>query len=87
MEVSVKRAFQSCKLKHKDKSKRKAWKAAFFCMLWIVWRKRNQLAFEEGVLNIQKLKWSLITNLWLWIKNIQAVHKLSLMEFIDLIGG
>lgn len=33
---------------------RKVWKAAFACIIWTMWKQRNKMVFEEGVLNIQK---------------------------------
>lgn len=39
------------KLRNKEKLK-EAWKVAFFCVVWLVWRQRNIISFENGALSI-----------------------------------
>ena len=50
----------------KDKKHSKVWQAAPLCLFWMVWKERNRLAFNGGVLNIQKLKNSFACTLWSW---------------------
>ena len=38
------------------KKRKKIWKSIPLCIFWTVWKERNRLAFEGGVLDIQKLK-------------------------------
>ena len=55
-------------------NKRKvAWQLGPLCLFWVIWKARNTIAFEDGVLFIQKLKVSFVYLLWLetklWIKD------------------
>ena len=46
--------------------KEKNWNSIPLCIFWMVWKERNRLAFNGGVLNIQKLKNSFACTLWSW---------------------
>ena len=52
-------------------------------LFWVIWKARNSLAFEDGVLSIQKLKISFVYLLWsetkLWIKDSPS----TLIDFIE----
>ena len=32
------------------------WQLRPLCLFWVIWKARNTIAFEDGVLSIQKLK-------------------------------
>ena len=67
--------------------KRKAvWQVGLLCLFWVIWKARNNIAFEESVLSIQRLKASFVYLLWsetkLWIKSGPS----TLIYFIDWMG-
>ena len=65
------------------KKRKVAWQLGPLCLFWVIWKARNSIAFEDGVLSIQKLKVSFVYLLWLetklWIKNGPS----TLIDFID----
>ena len=46
------------------KKKKEAWIAGPLCLLWTVWKARNNIGFEDLELSIQKLNGSFVYNLW-----------------------
>ena len=34
--------------------------------IWKIWKKRNRIAFRDGILVVQRLKHSFVSNLWSW---------------------
>lgn len=38
------------------KKRRKVWQAGPSCLFWMVWKAKNEIAFKNDVLSIQKLK-------------------------------
>lgn len=36
------------------KRRREAWNTSLFCVFWMMWEQRNQIALEEGIVNVQK---------------------------------
>ena len=55
------------------------------CLFWVIWKDRNSIAFEDGVLSIQKLKISFVHLLWsgtkLWIKDAPSTL-IDLIEWV-----
>ena len=46
------------------KKRKVAWLLGPLCLFWVIWKTRNSMAFEDGVLSIQKLKISFVYLLW-----------------------
>ena len=46
------------------KKRKVAWLLGPLCLFWVIWKTRNSMAFEDGVLSIQKLKISFLYLLW-----------------------
>ena len=42
------------------KKRKVAWLLGPLCLFWVIWKARNSIAFEDGVLSIQKLKISFV---------------------------
>ena len=65
------------------KKRKVAWLLGPLCLFWVIWKTRNSIAFEDGVLSIQKLKISFVYLLWsetkLWIKDGPS----TLIDFIE----
>ena len=53
---TVKEVLTSWRSPFVGKKRKKIWKSISLCIFWTVWKERNRLAFEGGVLDIQKLK-------------------------------
>ena len=47
------------------KKRKVTWLLGPLCLFWVIWKARNSIAFEDGVLSIQKLKISFVYLLWL----------------------
>ena len=65
------------------KKRKVAWQLGPLCLLWVIWKARNTMTFEDGVLSIQRLKASFVYLLWsktkLWIKDGPS----TLIDFIN----
>ena len=65
------------------KKRKVVWLMGPLCLFWVIWKARNSIAFEDGVLSIQKLKISFVYLLWsetkLWIKDGPS----TLIDFIE----
>ena len=65
------------------KKRKVTWLLGPLCLFWVIWKARNSIAFEDGVLSIQKLKISFVYLLWsetkVWIKDGPS----TLLDFID----
>ena len=42
------------------KKRKVTWQMGLLCLFWVIWKARNSIAFEDGVLSIQKLKISFV---------------------------
>ena len=42
------------------KKRKVTWLLGPLCLFWVIWKARNSIAFEDGVLSIQKLKISFV---------------------------
>ncbi|RVW91675.1 LINE-1 reverse transcriptase-like [Vitis vinifera] len=69
------------------KKRRKVWKAAPLCIFWVVWKERNRIAFDNEELSMNRLKNSLVCNLWVWSKPVVNEGPLSLLGFFDWLGA
>ena len=65
------------------KKRKVTWQMGLLCLFWVIWKARNSITFEDGVLSIQKLKISFVYLLWLetklWIKDGPS----TLIDFIE----
>lgn len=46
------------------KKRRTVWKVAPLCLFWSVWKVRNSIAFDDGMLSLQRLKAFFVFSLW-----------------------
>ena len=65
------------------KMRRIVWKADPLCLFWSVWKVRNRIVFEDGVMSIQMLKASFVYLLWLETKLFIKDGPSTLIDFID----
>ena len=69
------------------KKHRAVWNAGPLCLFWSFWKVRNMIAFEDGVLSLQKLKAFFVYLLWskskLFIKDCPS----TLIDFIDWVAS
>ena len=42
------------------------WNFIPLCIFWTIWKEQNRIAFKEGKLAVQRLKYSFVYNLWSW---------------------
>ena len=69
------------------KKRKKIWKSIPLCIFWMVWKKRNRLAFRGGVLDIQKLNNYFVCNLWSWTRLYIGEESLSLLDFLEWLAS
>ena len=48
------------------KKREKVWNSVPLCIFWTEWKERNRIAFKDGSLALQKLRYSFVYNLWSW---------------------
>lgn len=90
---SVKNKLKTWHNKAVGKGKKKALKAAPFCLLWIVWKRTNHVAFEDQDFNIQKWEVKLLANQMdndcqnILIEFFLDCSNSDLMHFIECIGS
>ena len=69
------------------KKRKEVWQVGPLCLLWVIWKARNKIAFEDSVLSLQRLKTSFVYLLWsetkLWIKDGPS----TLIDFVDWVGS
>ena len=59
------------------------WGAEPACILWCIWRERNQWIFEGNEMSITSLKFLFLKTLFKWATHSPTISTLSLMEFIE----
>ena len=59
------------------------WRATPLCLFWIVWKKRNSVAFENEGHPVQGLKLSFYCNLWAWAKVYLVSRPSYIVDFVD----
>ena len=67
--------------------KKKFWSFIPLFIFWMVWKKRNRLAFRGGVLAIQRFKYSFVCYIWGWAKLYMDEKPLSLLDFLEWIAS
>ena len=68
------------------KKRKKIWKSIPLCIFWTVWKERNRIVFRGGSLDIQKIKYSFVCNLWSWAKVYIGEESYSLLGFLEWLG-
>ena len=73
------------------KSRRKVWWVATLCLLWMVWKERNKIAFDNEELSIQRMKNYLFVTIGLdlscvWM-NIYIFSQLFFIGWVINEGG
>ena len=69
------------------KKRRTVWKAAPLCLFWSVWKARNNITFDDGVLSLQRLKAFLVFSLWSETKLFMKAGPTILIDSIDWVGS
>ena len=67
-----------------DKKQKKVWQAGPSCFFWTTWKVRNEIAFRDEVLSIQKLKTYFVFLLWLETKLSIVDGPSPIVTFIDI---
>ena len=68
------------------KKRKKTWNSFTLCICWSVWKERNRIAFKDGTLVVQRLKYSFVYNLWSWNTVYLGEEAYSLVGFFGVIG-
>ena len=66
-----------------SKKKEKAWRAAPLCLMWTLWKKRNERLFNDTERSDQALKLSFLYTFVNWGRMYLEDHSLSLIDFIE----
>ena len=69
------------------KNCKKVWRAAPLHIFWMVWKARNKMAFDDGMLSIWRLKYSFVYSPWSEAKLFIDDYPLTLVSFIDWLGS
>ena len=59
----VRETLLSCHGLFVGKKHKKVWRVALLHIFWTVWKVRNQMAFDDDMLSIQKLKYFFVFSL------------------------
>ena len=65
------------------KKREKAWRAALLCLMWTLWKERNERAFNDIEQLDQALKHSFLYTLVNWVRVFIEDHTLSMIDFIN----
>ena len=65
------------------KMREKAWRATHLCLLWTLWKERNERAFNDIERSNQALKHSFLYTLVNWARVFIEDHTLSMIDFIE----
>ena len=66
-----------------SKRKEKAWRAAPLCLMWTLWKERNERLFNDTERSDQALKLSFLYTSLNWGRVYLEDHSLSLIDFIE----
>ena len=84
---TIKDALLNWKGSFVGKKRSKVWKSIPVCIFWTVWKKRNCLAFRNGSLAVQRLKHSIVSNLWDWNNMYIGEEISSLIGFLEWLAS
>ena len=59
------------------------WNAIPSCLMWLLWRERNQQAFEDSERHTVELKLILLRTLMEWLAAVSRLSFPSVLAFID----
>ena len=65
------------------KERKKTWNSVPLCIFWTVWNERNNIAFRDGRLAIQRLKNSFVYNLWSWNRLYVGEEASTFLGFLE----
>ena len=65
------------------KGREKAWRAATLCLMWSLWKEKNERAFNDVERSDQAIKFSFLYNFVNWARAYIEDHTLSMIDFID----
>ena len=66
-----------------SKRKEKAWRAASLCLMWTLWKERNERVFNDMEQFNQALKLSFLYTFVNWGRVYLEDHYLSMIDFIE----
>ena len=52
-----------------------------------VWKEKNHIVFKDGTLDVQRLKYSFVYNLWSWNRVYLGEETSSLVGFLDWLAS
>ena len=64
------------------KRREKAWRVVPICLMWTLWKERNERAFNDIERSNQALKHSFLYTLVNWVRVFIDDHTLSMIDFI-----
>jgi hypothetical protein len=62
------------------------WNAVPLCLMWLIWKERNQRAFEGLERSSTELKMFLLRAMFDWMFTINSLTFSSLLDFVDSIS-
>ena len=65
------------------KKRKKLWNSIPLCIFWIVWKERNQITFEGGMVAVHRLKYYFVYNLWSWNRVFLCEEVHSILDFLE----
>ena len=68
------------------KKRKKLWNTIPLCIFWTMWKERNRIAFKDGMVAAQRLKYSFAYNLWSWNRVFLGKEMHSLFRFFGMDG-
>ena len=66
-----------------SKRNEKAWRAVTLCLMWTLWKERNERVFKNIEQSDQSLKLSFLYTFVNWGRMYLEDHSLSLFDFIE----
>ena len=80
----VKEALTSWRASFVGKKRKNTWKFIPLCIFWTIWKERKRIAFQDGILAVQRLKCNFDYNLWSWnrIYSGDEASSIVLMEWL-----
>ena len=69
------------------RKRKKVWQAIPLCLLWTIWKERNNRALDNKELSVQGIELIFSCNLWAWSKLFIVSGLSSIVNFVDWLGA
>ena len=83
MHSSVKRNLLGWHDAFVGKRREKAWSAALLCLIWTLWKERDERVFNDVERSNQAIKYSFLYTFVIWVRVYLKDHTLSMFDFIE----